>query len=55
MCTLKVKQGKTLVSQAGSGKSIFNGNDEDNDNEASRAGPSDSISQIGCKRTYQQA
>jgi len=34
MCTLKFKQGKTLVSQAGSGKSVSNGDDdENNDNQ----------------------
>ena len=34
MCTLKVKQGKPLVDQAGSsGQSISNGDDNDNNND----------------------
>ena len=58
MCTLKVKQGKPLVNQAGSsGQSISNGGDEeDNDNDDHNYGEEfsnndDSVSQIGEKRT----
>ena len=32
MCTSKVKNGKTLVSQAGSVKSVSNGDDDDEEN-----------------------
>ena len=61
MCTLKVKQGKPLVNQAGSsGQSISNGGDEeDNNNDyykyEEEFGADDSVSQIGEKRTRKEA
>jgi len=60
MCTLKVKQGKPLVNQAGfSGQSISNGGDNDNNNDYhnydEEFGADDSISQIGKKRTRNKA
>ena len=62
MCTLKVKQGKPLVNQAGSsGQSISNeGDKEDNDNnnDYHNYGEdfcADSVSQIGEKRTRKEA
>ena len=60
MCTLKVKQGKPLVNQAGSsGQSISNGGDNDNNNDyhnyGEEFGADDSVSQIGEKRTRKEA
>ena len=66
MCTMKVNQGKTLVSQSGSGKSISNfGGDEEEDNDnlnydhdySQKIGDNadGSFSQIGEKRTRKEA
>ena len=60
MCSLKVKQGKPLVNQAGSsGQSISNGNGDeegnDNDDHYQELDADDSASQIGEKRTRKEA
>ena len=61
MCIYEAKNGKPLVSQTGSGKSVSNGDDnEDNDkhdnhNFGEELEADDSVSQIGEKRTHKEA
>ena len=55
MCTMKVKQGKTLVYWSGSGKIVSNEDDANNNSDCNDIDANDGVSQISEKRTHKQA